>query len=260
MLRRTDFWLALAGTVALGLLLWYYSEPVIHLMARASDSRAWIESYGGWAPAAYISLYVTQIVIAPFPGNFMGILAGWLFGIFWGALYSVVALTIGISIAIGLSRLFGRPLLERFVAEDTLNKWEVKLKVRSPLLWTIIFMFPVPDALIYMAGLSSIPFRILVPAIVIGRSAGIIFANIMGGWSAKLPPEWVIVQWSILIITVALLYWYQRYIKLYVLLGYRRLRRMDILSSPGSVQSNAPNAWARRADRAGLSTADIDES
>lgn len=223
--RRFDFWLATIALVAAGLLFWRYETQILHLIERAPQSRAWIESYGPLAPLAYISLYATQIVVAPLPGNLLGILAGYLFGILWGALYSVVALTIGISVAVGLSRVFGRPLLERFVADDLLEKWESKLRIRSPLLWTILFMFPVPDALIYVAGLSSLPLRTLIPSIVIGRSAGIIFATAMGGWSARLPSHWLIVNWTLFLAGAGLLYLHQRRLKLYTLLSYRQWRQ-----------------------------------
>jgi uncharacterized membrane protein YdjX (TVP38/TMEM64 family) len=223
--RRVDFWLAVAGLIAAGLLIWRYETEIIHMIERAPQSRAWIESYGPLAPLAYITLYATQIVVAPLPGNLMGILAGYLFGILWGALYSVVALTIGISVVVGLSRFFGRPLLERFVADDLLEKWESKLRIRSSLLWIILFMFPVPDALIYVAGLSSMPLRILIPSIVAGRSAGIIFATAIGGWSARLPSHWLIVNWTLFLAGAALLYLHQRRLKLYTLLGYRQCRQ-----------------------------------
>jgi uncharacterized membrane protein YdjX (TVP38/TMEM64 family) len=222
--RSVNFWLTLAALAVVGVLFWRYNAPILQVIERAPQSRAWIESYGPLAPLAYIGLYATQIVVAPLPGNFMGILAGYLFGILWGALYSVVALTIGVSIAIGLSRFFGRPLLERFVPDEMLKRWESKLRIRSPLLWIIVFMFPVPDAFIYVAGLSSLPLRTLIPSIVVGRSAGIIFATVMGGWSASLPSHWLIVNWSIFLAGAILLYIYQRRVKLYTLLGYRQWR------------------------------------
>jgi len=220
--RSVNFWLTLAALAVVGVLLWRYDTSILHLIERAPQSRAWIESYGPLAPLAYIGLYATQIVVAPVPGNFMGILAGYLFGIFWGALYSVIALTIGVSVAVGLSRFFGRPLLERFVPDEMLKKWEAKLRIRSPLLWIIVFMFPVPDAFIYVAGLSSLPLRTLIPSIVTGRSAGIIFATVMGGWSARLPSHWLIVNWGIFLAGAIVLYVYQRRVKLYTLLGYRQ--------------------------------------
>lgn len=223
--RRADFWLIAGGLILLGLLFWQYSAHILEALERVPETRAWIESYGPLAPLAYISLYVMQIVAAPLPGNFMGILAGYLFGILWGAVYSVMALTIGVSIAVGLSRYFGRPLLERFVSDASLEKWESKLRIRSPLLWAILFMFPVPDALIYVAGLSSLPLRTLIPAIVIGRSAGIIFANVVGGWSAQLASHWQLVNWSVFLALGVLVYAHQRRVKLYTLLGYRRGQR-----------------------------------
>jgi uncharacterized membrane protein YdjX (TVP38/TMEM64 family) len=269
--RRVDFWLAIAALIAAGLLFWRYETQILHMIERAPQSRAWIEGYGPLAPLAYITLYATQIVVAPLPGNLMGILAGYLFGILWGALYSVVALTLGISVVVGLSRFFGRPLLERFVADDLLEKWESKLRIRSPLLWIILFMFPVPDALIYVAGLSSMPLRILIPSIVTGRSTGIIFATAMGGWSARLPSHWLIVNWTLFLAGAALLYLHQRRLKLYTLLAYRQCCQvMRRRRSTGGWRTNRPAVDSGHAKtalfpadtrkRQRLSTSEADES
>ena len=63
--RRVDFWLVVAGLIVGGLLFWRYNAPILEALSRASETRTWIESYGPLAPLAYISLYVSQIVLAP---------------------------------------------------------------------------------------------------------------------------------------------------------------------------------------------------
>lgn len=223
--RHPIFWGALLALTALVIVLWFNGSTVLVHLDRMSDARQWITSFGPLAPLAYILLNVAQVVIAPFPGSFMGVAAGYLFGIVWGTLYSVVGLTLGATIAISLGRFLGRPLLVRLFSETQLRELESKLRMRSPALWCIVFMFPVPDLLIYMAGMSSVPLRWLLPAIVAGRSIGIFVANVMGGWSAHLSPEWLLVKWSIVLVLALWVYLYQRRLRLYTLLGYRRLRR-----------------------------------
>ncbi len=198
----------------------------MHLLERADQARVWIAGFGPLAPLAYICLNTAQVVVAPFPGNFMGVVSGYLFGIFWGTLYSIIGLSIGATIAICIGRFLGRPILVRFFDECSLREWEGKLRMRSPALWALVFLFPVPDLLIYMAGMSSVPLRWLLPAIVFGRGIGIMLANIVGGWSAKLPPEWLLVKWIVLTAIALIVFQYQRDIRLYLLLGYRRLRRL----------------------------------
>lgn len=223
--RQPAFWGITIGVAIAAVLLWVNGPTVLTFLERMSDARDWIAGFGPLAPVAYIMLNVAQVVIAPFPGSFMGVAAGYLFGILWGTLYSVIGLTLGATIAILLGRLLGRPVLVRFFGESQLRELEGKLRMRSPVLWFVVFMFPVPDLLIYMAGMSSVPLRMLLPAIVAGRSVGILIANVMGGWSAHLSPQWLLIKWSIILVLAALVYVYQRPIRLYTLLAYRRVRR-----------------------------------
>jgi uncharacterized membrane protein YdjX (TVP38/TMEM64 family) len=98
--------------------------------------------------------------------------------------------------------------------------------MRSPVTWGLLFLFPVPDFVFYVAGLSRVPFRSLVIAVIAGRSVGLIFANVIGYLSAALPPEWVLAKWVVLIVAAAFAYRYQRTIRLLVLLNVRWLQRL----------------------------------
>lgn len=224
-LRQREVWLALLAFSTMVVLFWAFREPLVYLLHQGDVARNWVNHFGYWAPLVYIGVFAMQILIAPMPGQFLGVMSGYIFGILLGSLYSIIALTIGAGIAIYLARRLGRPLLERFVEPEQLRLWERKLYMRSPVNWGVLFVFPVPDFVFYMAGLSSIPLIRLIPAIIIGRSLGLIFAGTAGGLTAKLPPEWVLMKWAFLLAVGLLLYRHERRLRLYLLLGIRKFER-----------------------------------
>lgn len=224
-LRQREFWFAVIALGFVGLLFWALSKPLVYLLHQGDAARTWVGQFGLWAPLVYMGLFALQILIAPMPGQFMGVMSGYIFGIFLGSLYSIIALAIGAGLAMVIARHFGRPLLERFVAPEQLQLWERKLYMRSPVNWGLLFVFPVPDFVFYLAGLSSIPLIRLIPSIIVGRSIGLIFAGVAGGLTAQLPPEWVLMKWAFLIAVGLLLYRHERKLRLYLLLGVRRFER-----------------------------------
>jgi uncharacterized membrane protein YdjX (TVP38/TMEM64 family) len=225
-LRQRETWLILLTLTGITLFFWLLSEPLIYVLRQGDVARAWIKSFGSWAPLAYISLFALQILIAPMPGQFMGVMGGYVFGVFWGTFYSITGLAIGAGLAIGLARHYGRPWLERFFERDQIKRWERKLYMRSPVNWGLLFVLPVPDVVFYLAGLSSIPLTRLLPAVVIGRGFGLLFANSVGGLTAHMAPEWVVVKWTAIVIIGLLLYRQERRLRLYFLLGVRYLERI----------------------------------
>ncbi len=221
LLRQRETWLVLLSLTGIGGFFWLISEPLIYILQQGDIARTWIKSFGAWAPLAYISLFALQIIIAPLPGQFMGLMGGYIFGFLLGSLYSITGLTIGASLVMILARRYGRPLLERFFASDQLKRWERKLYMRSPVNWGLLFLFPVPDFVFYLAGLSSVALSRLLPAVIIGRGLGLLLANSVGGLTAYLPPEWAAVKWAVFAIIGFLLYRHERRLRLYLLLGVR---------------------------------------
>lgn len=244
-LRQRETWLVLLTLAGITLFFWLLSEPLIYLLRQGDLVSNWINSFGVLAPLAYISLFALQILIAPMPGQFMGMMGGYVFGVFLGSLYSITGLAIGAGLAMFLARRFGRPFLERFFSREEVKAWERKLYMRSPVSWGLLFVFPVPDVVFYLAGLSTIPLVRLLPAVIAGRGLGLFFANIVGGLSATLPPEWVVVKWMVLVLLALLLYRHERKLRLYFLLGVRSweraVRRWSSRGArPPSVIGNSP--------------------
>ncbi len=225
-LRRRELWLLLTATAGAGLLIWYLSKPLIQLLGQAAEARLWILSFGALAPVVYVSVFAVQILLAPIPGQFLGVMGGYLFGMLWGSVYSITGMTLGAGLAMFLGRRFGRPFLERFFGVAELRRWERKLRMRSPITWWLLFLFPLPDIVFYAAGLSTVPLRWLLLALITGRGLGLVFANLLGYWSAHMQPEWVLVKWTVLFLLGGLIYLYQRRIRLLILISTRNVRRL----------------------------------
>jgi uncharacterized membrane protein YdjX (TVP38/TMEM64 family) len=223
--KRREFWLLLAGGVLLSLLLWWISEPFAAMLAHMGGLRQWILTFGPLAPLVYIGVFSLQILIAPLPGQFMGVMGGYLFGVLPGSLYSITGLAVGAGSAIWLARHFGRPLLERFFDAGQLALWEKKMRTRSGFTWWLLFHFPVPDLVFYVAGLSSTSLRTLIVALLAGRGVGLFLANSMGHWTATSTPQWVLAQWVTVGVLALFIYLYQRRVRLVALVTARRVRR-----------------------------------
>ncbi len=210
---------------ALGMLVWWLSEPFATALSTANEMRIWIVGAGPLAPLAYVVFYALQILIAPLPGNFVAVLAGYLFGFTQGLILSLIGLCIGASLAVLIGRKFGRPLLERFFGRAELVRWERRLRLRSPFLWFVLFLFPVPDIVLYVAGVGTVRLRWLLPAILLGRSLGIFLGIVVGNATAIMPAEFVLVQWVLLLILGGIVYRFQRPIRYHLLVNLRRVRR-----------------------------------
>ncbi len=186
----------------------------------------WLIGLGPLAPAGYFAFYAAQIIFAPLPGSFLSVFGGYLFGFWWGLLLSLAALGLGVSVAVWIARRFGRGLLERFFPREELLKWERKMSLRSPIPWFVLFLFPVPDTAVYIAGLSSLSLRVLLPAILIGRGANVALGIAIGNASSVLPAEIVVVKWLALFLVGGIALRYQRLIRYGILTGARRARRV----------------------------------
>lgn len=210
---------------ALGVLLWWLSAPFSTVLAAAGDIRAWLISFGPLAPIAYVVFYAAQILIAPLPGSFLSVIGAYLFGFGSGLLLSLFGVTLGVMLALLIGRKLGRPALERFFSRSDLVRWERKLRLRSPLIWFVLFLFPMPDLVIYVAGMGTAPLRWLAPAILLARGIGIFIGSSVGTATAYLPPALVLLQWSLLLALGGLAYRFQRPLRYLLLTNLRRTRR-----------------------------------
>jgi uncharacterized membrane protein YdjX (TVP38/TMEM64 family) len=151
-------WLVAGSVLIVGLaLLWF--GPQIWQFAQDEDAlEAWVASLGWLGPIALIALNAIQIVVAPIPGYVVQVAAGFLFGPFWGGVWSSFGLLLGSSVAFGLARSYGRPLVGRLVGHDRLEQWEHISHSTSTLVWLVLLLSPIGDLPYFLAGLARVSF------------------------------------------------------------------------------------------------------
>lgn len=144
--------------------------------------RRWLLSFGIFAPLIFILLQAAQVVIAPIPGQVLGVVSGYLFGTLWGTLYSLIGATLGTWIALGLARRFGRPFVERVLAAEIIDRFDRIADERGLLAMFLVFIVPgIPDDVIcFVAGVTELRIRHLLVASAIGRLPGYLLSNAAG--------------------------------------------------------------------------------
>lgn len=165
--------------------------------------REWVNQWGLWKPFAIILLQMAQVLLAPVPGQIVGLVSGYFFGVVWGTIYSMVGTMLGSAAAFILARTFGRPLVERLIPPPTLKRLDDGAQRHGLFFFLMVFLIPfLPDDLAcFVAGLSSIPIPALLLAAIAGRLPGIFTSCWLGANAVRFTTT----QWALLIVASALL-------------------------------------------------------
>jgi uncharacterized membrane protein YdjX (TVP38/TMEM64 family) len=136
-----------------------FGPELTRLVSDPHKFREHILSFGRWSAVVFMLFQVLQVVIAVIPGEPIQIAGGYIFGTLWGTVYSTLGITIGYIIVFICVKLFGFPLVKKFVSKKEFEKFSTL--INSPKLETTIFLlFLIPgipkDILVYIAGLTPI--------------------------------------------------------------------------------------------------------
>ncbi len=173
--------LVLALLLLLGVLIfWQYGPAIKEVVADRARFQAFVDALGWFGPIVLIFFNALQIIVAPVPGYVVQLAAGFLYGFWWGGLWSTVGLFIGSMTAMWLARVYGRPLVERVIGANRLHHWEDIIHSESIFVWFILLLGPTGDAPYYLAGLSQVRFvhialitlLIRVPSVFVAAAVG----------------------------------------------------------------------------------------
>jgi uncharacterized membrane protein YdjX (TVP38/TMEM64 family) len=178
--------LAVTGNLSL---LWCKTCDVFQSKEALRD---YIESWGAFAPAAFIAIQSLQVVIAPIPGELTGAVGGFVFGTVPNLLYSTIGLTVGSVLAYLAARVVGLPLVKYFVSEELMNRFHFLTQRKGALLALVLFTVPgfPKDILSYLLGLSPMTFVPFFLVSTIGRIPGTIMLSLSG--SAVYDENWAL--------------------------------------------------------------------
>ncbi|MDR2336858.1 MAG: VTT domain-containing protein [Candidatus Nomurabacteria bacterium] len=176
--------LVLTLLIVLAMTVWH--EPIMSFFTSRNQFRDTISRAGIFAPLLFIIVQIAQIIIAPIPGQVVGIIGGMLFG--WlGVIYNIIGSVIGFFIVFKLSRKFGRPLAEKIFSKKILKKFDFVTKRKGAMTLFLIFLLPFfPDDIVcYLAGLTVIPIKKLLMISLAGRLPAIILNNLIGAGMSR---------------------------------------------------------------------------
>lgn len=143
----------------------------------------YIGRFGPLAPAVFFAVQFIQVIVAFIPGNVTGLAGGMLFGMFWGALISSVAIFAGSFVMFYAGRKYGRKIALRFVEEETIKKYEPRLagkRAKTVLLMLYLIPFLPDDAICLVAGLTAMNYKSFTGIVIIGRIPSVIITNTIG--------------------------------------------------------------------------------
>jgi len=144
--------------------------------------RAYISSFGNWAPLVFIALQFMQVIISPIPGNLTTLMGGILFGFWRGFLLSLLAIVIGSICAFLIGKAFGKPLVERILGKKVVEKYLSTVSSRQMLVLILMFLLPAfpDDMLCLIAGLTAMRLRTFTLVMVLTRPWGLLVSALLG--------------------------------------------------------------------------------
>jgi uncharacterized membrane protein YdjX (TVP38/TMEM64 family) len=206
-------WQALA---CLGLLLalgaaWFLGQRHLGEWLRRERLEAWLAALGAWGPAGIVVAEVAQVLLAPVPGQVVGLAAGYLYGAWAGAALCMAGLMIGTLLAVWLARRLGRPFVEHLARPELVARLDAYVERRGALAFLVIFLLPfLPDDICcFLAGLTRLRIGLVLLAALIGRAPGVLVSTLLGAQAHALSWE----QWAAIaaasLVLAALFYAYQ---------------------------------------------------
>jgi uncharacterized membrane protein YdjX (TVP38/TMEM64 family) len=143
-----------------------------------------LESLGPASFVGFILLQTVQVVAAPVPGEVTGFIGGFIYGKALGLVLSTIGLTLGSWLAFSVSRVFGRPFIDKFVSKETLDKYDYLLHHKGAFLVFLLFLIPgsPKDLLCYILGLGHLSTKIFLIITTTGRFTGTVLLTLAGSY------------------------------------------------------------------------------
>ncbi len=170
--------------------------------------RQYIQQAGKLAALIFILFSFLQVVLLPVPGSIAVAAGTAMFGPFKCSVYSFIGIVLGSVTAFAVGRLVGYKAVCWIVGQDSLDKWQEKLKGKDYLILSLMFLLPLfpDDILCFIAGLSSMTWPYFIVMITVTRAISVFTT----AYSFELIPFttwWGILIWVVLLALVAVSFW-----------------------------------------------------
>lgn len=180
--KKTIINLTVFFLVFVGIMYLMYAFGLLDLFVSKQRLLQFIDEHHTNAVVIFIGLQALQVVFAPIPGEVTGLVGGFLFGTFWGVVYSTIGLTLGSWVAFSLAKLVGRPLVESVVSQETIQRYDYVMKHKGLFLAFLLFIIPgfPKDYLCYLLGLGHMGHVSFLAVSTSGRLFGTVLLTLGG--------------------------------------------------------------------------------
>jgi uncharacterized membrane protein YdjX (TVP38/TMEM64 family) len=182
--KKTVAGLAVFCAVAAGILYLLFPLGIVEYFTNRHLLTHFFTEHRTNAAVIFVGLQALQVVAAPVPGEVTGLVGGFFFGKARGILYSTIGLTLGSWLAFLLARFAGRPLVEKVVKSQTINRYDYVMKHKGLFLAFLMFLIPgfPKDILCYLLGLGHMRQRDFLLVSTSGRLLGTALLTLGGSF------------------------------------------------------------------------------
>ena len=166
----------------------FLGSKFMKVLSDPESFRIWMDQFGPFDDIAFILIRAGQTVVKFIPAEPLEIASGYVWGPFQGMLYCVIGNMIGTLIIFGLTKRYGRRILNLFLSAKSRNMLD-KLEVSDRLYGLLFILYLIPgspkDGFTYLVGLlpvKLVPFMVItfiarMPSVLSSTLCGSTLAN-----------------------------------------------------------------------------------
>lgn len=182
-------------------------ESIIAWHGIFKDSREladWLKSFGAWAVLISIVVMIIQTIATPVPLFLVAGANGFIFGVAWGILITLVGALLGATVAFYLARMIARDYFSRRLAKYMPQVEEMSKNTGAKMIFLARLVPILPSSIIsYAAGLSKVSFVGFFVASVFGKLPEIIIYTFLGHSLER--AEGLLTKVTVVIVVISLL-------------------------------------------------------
>ncbi len=146
------------------------------------DFERWMDNLGAWGPIIYMLFFAASMVFAPIPTAPAPVAAAAAFGAVAGFFYTLLAGVLGATLCFGIARRWGRPALERVMAETTVKRIDQLADRLGLRLLVLLRLFPFVgvDYVSYAAGLTHMRFAVYFVVSLLASIPTLVLISVVG--------------------------------------------------------------------------------
>ena len=150
--------------------------------ARRLAIKAWFDNWGAVAAWMFLAVQFLQVVVAPIPGQLVGMVGGFVFGFWYGLALNVAGNAVGSLAAMLLTRFFGERVMRPFVPRRIQERFDAAMHRGGLGNFFMLFLLPgtPKDSICFMAGLTRFTIWRLLLVNTLGRLPGLMVLTFTG--------------------------------------------------------------------------------